>query len=352
MHYDFLMIGWELDYSRNGVMVDREKFKIKEIKIKKENFALRYVKTLFKILNALIRYRTKIVYIPAFNQVNSPFIILVSKLFRKKLIIDILVSEYDTIVEDRKLAKPNSFKAKKAYFLDKICLKYADRLICDTELHKEYFVRKFQCDANKISVISVGAEEHFDYIENNKKNQDFGVIFYGGFSPLHGIDIILKAAAYLKNNSSIKFTLVGSGQTKNEMLKLAQELELSNVTFIDRVDYRDLPSFLSNFDVGLGIFGETDKAQRVVPNKVYQVAACKLPVITRDTPGIKEVFTHNKDSLLISSGDQQAYKLAESIQLLQNDPNLKKDIEKNGYRLMKTNYSVRNIREQFSYLVK
>ncbi|TKH27091.1 glycosyltransferase family 4 protein [Bacillus wiedmannii] len=349
--YDFLMIGWELDYSRNRVMVDKSNLKIKEVQIDKGNIVLRYIKIFFQTLFALIKHKTKVVYIPAFNQANAPIIILLSKIFRKKIVIDILVSEYDTIVEDRKLVPKGSLKAKKAYFLDQICLKYADVLICDTELHKQYFINKFGCSAEKISVIPVGAEEHFTYIPQKGSNEIFTVVFYGGFSPLHGIDVILNAAAELKDEPNISFTLVGNGQTKQEMVKLADKLKLENITFIDRVDYEELPLFLSGFDVGLGIFGDTDKAKRVVPNKVYQVAACRLPVITVDTPGIKEVFTNNASIILISPEGLVARNLADAIKKLKLDNGFKAEIAMNGYNLMKEYYSVPKIRSMFNSLI-
>ncbi|HFJ9425850.1 glycosyltransferase [Bacillus cereus] len=349
--YDFLMIGWELDYSRNRVMVDKSKLKIKEVQIGQGNILLRYIKIFFQILFALIRYKTNTVYIPAFNQANAPIIILISKIFRKKIVVDILVSEYDTIVEDRKLVPKGSLKAKKAYLLDQICLKYADVLICDTELHKKYFINKFGCSAEKISVIPVGAEEHFTYIPKKGSNEIFTVVFYGGFSPLHGVDIILNAAAELKDDPNISFTLVGNGQTKQQMVKLADKLKLENITFIDRIDYEKLPLFLSEFDIGLGIFGETDKVKRVVPNKVYQVAACRLPVITLDTPGIKEVFTNNANIILISPEGLAAKNLADAIQNLKLDNRLKAEIAMNGYNLMKEHYSVSKIRSMFNSLI-
>nr|WP_263324268.1 glycosyltransferase [Neobacillus sp. Marseille-Q6967] len=348
--YDFLMIGWELDYSRNRVMVDSKKFSIKRVDIKNDNFILRTIKIFFKTLFALITSKTNIVYIPAFNQVNAPFIIFWAKIFGKKLIIDILVSEYDTLVEDRKLADKNSFKARKALFFDKLALKFGEVLICDTELHKEYFLEKFNCNPEKIVVVPVGAEEHFTLLPQEDQN-GFNVVFYGGFSPLHGIDVILKAAAILKEDQDIKFTLVGNGQTKKQMVKLANELDLTNTTFIDKVDYQKLPQFLSNFDVGLGIFGDTAKAKRVVANKVYQLAACNKPVVTMDSPGIKEVFEHNTNIILVSGENDMAANLATAIKDLKNNPSKAKFIAENGYKLMKTKYSVENIRGMFLHLL-
>ena len=54
--------------------------------------------------------------------------------------------------------------------------------------------------------------------------------------------------------------------------------------WIDWVDADELPGVVAEHDVCLGIFGTTDKAPRVVPNKVYQGVASGCAVVTSDTP--------------------------------------------------------------------
>jgi glycosyltransferase involved in cell wall biosynthesis len=141
------------------------------------------------------------------------------------------------------------------------------------------------------------------------------VLFYGGFSPLHGIDKILYAAKYLEDEN-VRFTLVGKGQTWEEMVELSKKLYLRNLEFTDNIDYRKLSYFISQFDVGLGIFGDTGKAMRVVPNKVYRLAACAKPVVSRETPGIKEVFTDMHDIILVSNKGDLSKELADKIRFL------------------------------------
>ena len=85
---------------------------------------------------------------------------------------------------------------------------------------------------------------------------------------------------------------------------------------------------IDNSDVCLGIFGDTPKTSLVIPNKVYEALAMARPVITADTPAIRELFDEN-DMLLVKPADPES--LAEGILRLKRDPLLRKKIAENGY---------------------
>jgi glycosyltransferase involved in cell wall biosynthesis len=59
-------------------------------------------------------------------------------------------------------------------------------------------------------------------------------------------------------------------------------------------------------DVCLGIFGTSEKASRVIPNKVYQILASKKHLITADTPAIRELLKEGPCVHLVPPGDAKA----------------------------------------------
>jgi glycosyltransferase involved in cell wall biosynthesis len=68
--------------------------------------------------------------------------------------------------------------------------------------------------------------------------------------------------------------------------------------------------------VGLGIFGTTEKAGRVVPLKAALTAAAGRVLVTRDSPPARELL--GDDAVLVPPGDPGALALA--LERLRDDP--------------------------------
>lgn len=213
-------------------------------------------------------------------------------LFRRRpLIFNPLVSIYDTLVLDRQVFKQGSILSKILFHIDKWSFQMSDVIVLDTQEQIRYITERFDIDKNKFVRVFVGTDEDVFYPRQEIESKDglFRVLFYGKFIPLHGIHHILHAAKALEHDSDILFQIIGKGQLSAEIHDLAVKLDLKNVEFIDWVPYERLPEYISKADLCLGIFGDTEKAKRVIPNKVYQALACGKPVITGETPAIREL---------------------------------------------------------------
>lgn len=90
---------------------------------------------------------------------------------------------------------------------------------------------------------------------------------------------------------------------------------------------------MARADVCLGIFGKTNKAKRVIPNKFFEVLATRKPCLTADTPAVRELFKDREHCLFCNTADSQD--LAQKIMELKNNPDLRNKIAENGYRLFK-----------------
>src|SRR3990170_7938173 len=269
-------------------------------------------------------------------------------IFRKNrpVLINLLFSLYDTIVLDRQLVSPRSFLSRCILLVDQILLRWADRIILDTSTHIEHLCKRFNMDKHKFIRVPVGADDRLFKPINPapkvKTPQGLSVLFFGTYIPLHGIEYILQAALKLKCFTDVKFTLIGSGQTYEEMQNLANVLELKNINFINSwVPYRELVQYIQNADICLGIFGTTEKASMVIPCKIYNCLAMGKPVITANTPAAREILSDGVNALLSPAGDPQS--LANAILQLRNNPQYREDIGKAGYDLFQNTMTPKQV---------
>jgi glycosyltransferase involved in cell wall biosynthesis len=175
------------------------------------------------------------------------------------------------------------------------------------------------------------------------------VTYHGSYIPLQGLEVIVRAFALLKNEQTISFRMVGDGQEFAKTQALIGELGLQErIEVIRRVPFAEIPAYLAATDIVLGIFGTTDKARRVVPNKVYEGLAAGRAVISMDTPALREMFSEQEVYRI--QGSPEALALA--IRTLVRDHDLRARYAKQGYEALLERYSPRPIGHMLVAAVK
>lgn len=209
---------------------------------------------------------------------------LARRLLNKPLILDQMASLAGT-AEDRSLPFAGLLRR-----IDGWANCSADLVLVDTRQHLPVTGRY----KPRTRIVPVGASwEWFDAGEEQGAIGGGGggvlsVCFFGLFTPLQGAAFIGRAAALLGRRRDICWTLVGHGQDRPRVEALTAGLD--QVTWHDWVEDTLLPGFVASHDVCLGIFGDTAKARRVTPNKVYQGAAAGCAVVTSDTKPQREAL--------------------------------------------------------------
>ncbi len=274
------------------------------------------------------------------------FVLVLSRLFyRSKIVFDAFTSIYDTYVNDRKLTSKYSLKAVYYYLLDFLMVRLSDVIIFDTEGHKNYFSLKFKISKSKkklVLLVSIDLDV-IDRVESRQEdNREFTVLFYGYFIPLQGVEYIIEAAKILKNEK-IKFKIIGSGQTKKEIIEKSKEHNLQNVLFVDRISYEELIGEIKSAEVCLGIFGSTEKAKRVIPNKLLESMACGKIVITGKNKEMENYFNNNEDLVYCNMADGED--LARKIVDVQKKYEELKHIKKNARKKIEKFFSKESLSE-------
>lgn len=238
-------------------------------------------------------------------------------LFGKHIVFDAFLSLYDSNVFDRKLYAQNSWRARKDRWLDTWSCKLAHKVLLETDQHIEYFVETFGIPREKFERIWISADDTVFKPSEKPGPEKFTVHFHGMFIPLQGVRYIVEAIDLLRDED-IHFRLVGGGQEFDMIRKLVAEKGLGErIEFTGKVPLDKIPGYMADSHIVLGIFGDTEKTKRVIPNKVYEAMAMGKCTITADTPAIRELEGSGEALALVPVSDGKA--IADTILGLKND---------------------------------
>ncbi len=269
-------------------------------------------------------------------------VVLVARLlFGRRILFDAFVSMYDSNVFDRALYPAHSVRALRDWLLDWSACHLAWQVLLDTNEHIKYFVSTFGVARAKCIRVWVGADEKVFYPQDTPELTVFTVHFHGTYIPLQGVQYIIEAAQFL-TEEPIHFRIVGNGQESKKIRDKASELGLTNIEFVDSVPLAQLPQYIASASVCLGIFGDTQKTARVVPNKVFECVAMGKPVITADTAATRELFGNsNPPVMLVPRADSAA--LAEALRALARDPARRRQLGRDASAFFKAHLGAKTI---------
>jgi glycosyltransferase involved in cell wall biosynthesis len=301
-----------------------------------------------ELLRAYARARKDfdVIFVPEFRHKDVPLAWALSRLGGKTCVFDPLVSRFDTRVHDRGDAGEGGLQAWHNLNLDRLTMSLPDLALADTRAHADYFRAKLAAPDARVRVLPVGYDDEA-FVPGAPAASDgrVRVLFYGSYLPLHGVDVIVDAAARLREEGDIRFELIGGGQTYEPVARRVRDAALRNVSLESRVDAAALPARIARADICLGIFGTTPKALRVVPNKVYQCMGMNRAVITADTPAAREFFHDQRDVALVPPGDGAA--LAARILTLARDARMRGGLADAAGELARREFSAVPIARRF-----
>lgn len=230
-----------------------------------------------------------VLWVPCFRQRDLSTASRFAQHHQRPLVFDPLISAYDKQVFEREKFRPDSRAAQRLLAWERRLFALPDAVVADTAGHAEFFHETLGVPLEKLFVIPVGAEEKlFKASPLPLHNQDEPpeLVFFGTFIGLQGVQYLVEAIE-LYDGPPLRWRLLGDGPLRAEcemrVTALRQNKADLDVQFEDWRPLAELPGRLQQADAFFGIFGNSAKAQRVIPNKVYQGLALGRPVITAAT---------------------------------------------------------------------
>ncbi len=87
----------------------------------------------------------------------------------------------------------------------------------------------------------------------------------------------------------------------------------------------------------------------MIPNKVFDALAVGRPVVTADTPAVREVLTHGETAWLCPPGDPAA--LADALLALRADAGTRRRLADRGHELFARHFSIDALADDVATIV-
>ena len=286
-----------------------------------------------------------LLYVPPFRHRDVHFVKAHS--CGKPVVFDPLIGNYLTRVEDYGWWWRKPF----ARYRDRKYFGVADHLLFDTQAHRRWTIDAYGFDESRCHTLYIGAETDVftgpdgSAASAKTPGQTLTIGFYGSFVPLQGVEVIVRAMHLLRHRADLRFEIIGNFATRPDITHLRERLPNPNVTYVAYLPYAELAERVRDFDICLGVFGASVKADVVIPNKVYHYAAVGRPTITRESRGVAELFAHGRDIYTVPHSDAAA--LAAAIEVLVADVALRQNLGHAAAALIRERYNAVAVAESF-----
>ena len=253
-----------------------------------------------------------VVLLSEFRLSHAPLAWLVARLQGAALVVDGFVGQYETAVDDWRRVSPASPAALRFRVLDAAAVRCADLYLIDTEPRAAEIVRRHGPSATVVP-LAVGAPTWATRQPPAPPHDALRVLYYGGYIPLHGVDLVVDALTLIGARRRVEVVLVGDGPARRAVEARVRRAGLGDrCTFVDAVPEDELLAHIARADVVLGVFGSSAKARGVVANKVWQGLACGRTVVTQRSSALDDVRCA-AGGLLVQTEPASASSIADAL---------------------------------------
>lgn len=237
----------------------------------------------------------------------------------------------------------NPILIRLSYWLEHLLYRSADRIVVNSPGYIEPVKEK---GGRIVDLVPNGADISMFQTSKTKSEiraelgipaSDFVVLYAGAHGVSNDLETVLRAAELLKEHSEIRFVFVGDGKEKPNLIQLAKDLSLRNVTFMSPVPKAEMAEILAASDCCVAILKNIPMYRLTYPNKVFDYMAAGKPVLLAIGGVVAEVIEAENAGILVEPGDPQS--LANGVVAILQNPDRIITMGENGQRAIQDRYS-------------
>lgn len=171
---------------------------------------------------------------------------------------------------------------------------------------------------------------------------DHLVLAYAGIvGHAQGLQVVLEAAALLRERKDIHFIIMGDGPERQKLKELKKRLDPIAVHFVDRMPRRELLGMMRSIDAVVVPLLRNELFLGAIPSKIFEALALSKPVLLGVDGEARELFINAGEAGLYFT-PEQAGSLAKAAILYADDRSLVERHGANGERYVKAHFD-RNV---------
>ncbi len=233
--------------------------------------------------------------------------------------------------------------------------KSADKVVAVTEAFKQNLIAR-GIDGNKIEVVPNGAniekffprEKDDRLLELLNLKDKFIIGYIGTHGLAHSLDFIVRSIAKVKDKQ-LHFLFIGDGAVKENIVKLAKNLKLQNVTFLDPISKDEVVRYLSICDVTLAPLKKSDTFKTVIPSKIFESSAMQKPILLGVEGQAQEILEKYHAGLCFEPENTKDF--LDKIALIKNDKKLYEKLQK-GCKKLAIDYDRKKLAKSMLEIIK
>jgi len=181
--------------------------------------------------------------------------------------------------------KKESIAFRFLHWLEKHLYSSARNVVVVTDSFKTH-ISNLGIPAEKIEVIKNGVDSS-KFLPRQKDevllkelelSEKFVIGYIGTHGMAHALDFILESAKDI-TDKNIQLILQGDGAEKQNLVRKAKKLNLTNVIFLPFVSKSEIVRYISLLDVALVNLKKSDTFKTVIPSKIFENACMQKPIL-------------------------------------------------------------------------
>ena len=250
------------------------------------------------------------------------------RLFRKCPVVYNAQDLFPDTLSGTGLAKKGGLLWKIGSWVARVTFNNTDKIIAISEDIKRTLVEEKGIPADKVvvvynwvdsdAVVPIAKEENPLFEEFGLNREKFHVVYAGNLGNAQNINIVVDAAARLRDNENVEFVVFGSGGLESDIRALIETEGLKNLRLLPLQPVERVKYVYSLGDVCL-VSCKEGLGGSAMPSKTWSILSCGRPVLANFDEGeLQMILTKNQLGVFTKAGDLEGF--VEAISQLAAEP--------------------------------